>query len=144
MANCLNASCRKEIDDAFAFCPYCGTDNREPHARAPVRCTRHQAAEGGRDCVLCGKRLNEDGTATRGPLHRIAGLVMIVGGLGLIAGAVIEEVYTWRSHFGASFGARRWGSLAMLAGGLYMVGHGWYWVRGQSTDFSLLDEIDPF
>ena len=145
MAYCMSASCRKEIDDSYAFCPYCGTDNREPHERAPVVCSRHLAVPGGRACVLCGKRLNSDGTAKRGPMYRIAGAFMIALGLLLIVGAVWMEVSCRRTpyHSGYYYG-RSWGEYAVFLAGAYLVGHGWYWVRGEQTDFSLMDEIDPF
>ncbi len=54
MNQCINQRCRRTIDDSWAFCSICGTDNRPPKGRAPVLVCTHQYFHGTTYCVNCG------------------------------------------------------------------------------------------
>lgn len=51
---CVNPPCRREIAPMWAFCAYCGQDNRMPLQRTPVRGCSHQFPFPGSYCCLCG------------------------------------------------------------------------------------------
>jgi len=55
VVRCINSNCRKEIDEQFYYCPYCGTDNRAPENRFEPADHQHQyPAAGAYFCVWCG------------------------------------------------------------------------------------------
>lgn len=55
MARCISPYCRKDIDEQFYFCPYCGKDNRAPEKRFEPADHQHQyPAAGSYYCVWCG------------------------------------------------------------------------------------------
>ncbi len=143
MNACLNSSCRHPMPDDRAFCPKCGKDNRPPDQRTYVRGHRHILADGGKFCIHCGVRANDDGSATQGGWHRIAGVIMLVAGVLLLIGVVVLVIGLFRPHH--SYYTRHRGSLYGIIGGtvagLYLLGHGWYWVRGIPSDFNPFEDI---
>lgn len=60
MPNCVSEYCRRQVDERWAFCPYCGTDNRPPDRRDPVGEHRHQfLAKNAGCCLVCGEPADE-------------------------------------------------------------------------------------
>jgi hypothetical protein len=115
-----------------AFCPKCGKDNRPPNERKYVKGHRHIQADGGKYCIHCGVKANDDGSATQGGWHRIAGVIMLIVGVLLLLGSVFS-ILRGRLHIiGIIFG---------VVVGLYLLGHGWYWVRGIPSDFNPFEDI---
>lgn len=57
MPVCINNNCRRGLDDAWAFCPICGTDNRPPRGRRPVIVCQHLYLQGTSFCPVCGQPL---------------------------------------------------------------------------------------
>jgi hypothetical protein len=51
---CVNTDCGVEIEADWAFCPYCGEDNRPPAERREVGSHRHKRIRGFEHCVECG------------------------------------------------------------------------------------------
>lgn len=75
MSNCVAQHCRMVIDPNWAFCPYCGKDNRAPGTRTTVGFHKHEYLHDTGHCLKCGKhkgRLrrrqydDDDGCAARG------------------------------------------------------------------------------
>lgn len=126
-----------------AFCPKCGKDNRPPDQRTYVRGHRHILADGGKFCIHCGVRANDDGSATQGGWHRIAGVIMLVVGVLLLLLTIYllivllnpQQAITYRGNGSIIL------TIACGVGGLYLLGHGWYWVRGIPSDFNPFEDI---
>jgi hypothetical protein len=60
MVKCVNPVCRKQIDEQFYFCPYCGTDNRAPENRTELADHKHQyPGAGPYFCVWCGDQAGQ-------------------------------------------------------------------------------------
>jgi hypothetical protein len=78
VASCV--SCHRPIDDAYAFCPLCGEDNRPPERREPITYCSHQFAPGMPCCVLCGATYDEPVGSTPAKRHRAT---VIWAGIGL-------------------------------------------------------------
>lgn len=58
MSVCVMAKCRRAMDDAWAFCPLCGTDNRPPRFRPPVLQCAHLFFASAAFCAMCGMPVN--------------------------------------------------------------------------------------
>lgn len=67
MPHCVNARCRSAMQDAWAFCPVCGTDNRPPAARVPVASCQHRYFQGANFCSSCGLPIAAAATQTPAP-----------------------------------------------------------------------------
>jgi hypothetical protein len=129
MANCMNPLCRKAIGEDFAFCPYCGADNRPPHERVKPKCANHGTVDGGRACLRCGVKLQEDGTPVRGSAYRLLGLLLLLFGLAVLAAGVFVakgELETF-GPLGLYFG------IIIVALGIYLAVHGFQRIRGITT-----------
>lgn len=75
MPNCVSEHCRREINPRWAFCAYCGQDNRPPEERYPVGRHRHRYEWSGRQrgyCTWCGQPADEPYAMTRAGRLRIA------------------------------------------------------------------------
>lgn len=54
MVPCVSSSCGRLIEDEYAFCPFCGSDNRAPLQRVQVGFHTHIYPEEGKYCATCG------------------------------------------------------------------------------------------
>lgn len=54
MSVCVNSNCRRVMQDTWAFCPICGTDNRAPKKRYAVVQCLHEFYQGASFCARCG------------------------------------------------------------------------------------------
>lgn len=54
VAFCVRDECKQPIEAVWAFCPYCGEDNRPPHNRNAVVACRHKFVSAGGFCFTCG------------------------------------------------------------------------------------------
>lgn len=78
--HCVSEHCRREIDPNWAFCPYCGEDNRPPDQRHPVGEHSHQYLQKGSGCcLLCGEPADEPYAMKRVWRVRLAFLMMLIG-----------------------------------------------------------------
>ncbi|HTQ09067.1 MAG TPA: zinc ribbon domain-containing protein [Fimbriimonadaceae bacterium] len=92
MATCVSRACGQTIDDGFAFCPYCGTDNRPPENRPPIPNCAHQDVEGGGFCVLCGEALWDPSFLGRAWRMRAAALLLVLGFLAFVVAGFLNAV----------------------------------------------------
>jgi hypothetical protein len=54
LSSCANEKCKRAMEESWAFCPFCGTDNRsEPLRTAVLQCT-HLYFSGTAFCAKCG------------------------------------------------------------------------------------------
>lgn len=51
---CVNEKCKRALEDAWAFCPMCGTDNRAPSFRPAIFQCSHVYIQGAEFCLKCG------------------------------------------------------------------------------------------
>lgn len=83
MVRCISPSCRKEIDEQFYFCPFCGTDNRAPENRFEPADHQHQyPAARSYYCIWCGDQRGVNYLVSR-PwrkplLHMAIGVALLV------------------------------------------------------------------
>lgn len=59
MPNCVSEHCRKQLDERWPFCPYCGTDNRAPDQHYVVPEHKHEFLSGWNYCLRCGEAADE-------------------------------------------------------------------------------------
>lgn len=84
--HCVSEECRREIDESWAFCPACGTDNRPPEAQHPVPDHQHEYVVNEPCCLLCG---GVRGYVGSGRAQRVKATLAL--GLGLIFFAVFAN-----------------------------------------------------
>lgn len=79
---CVSSYCRQVLDPAWAFCPYCGEDNRPPADRHAVPDHSHAFLGGDKGCCIhCGEPSDEPYNMSRKWRLRLAGLAFIGGAL---------------------------------------------------------------
>ena len=59
MADCVNPECRAVLPDDYAFCPFCGADNRPPESQKAVHDGEHVFPPTAEYCILCGEPRDE-------------------------------------------------------------------------------------
>ncbi len=59
MVHCVSESCRKEIEETWSFCPFCGTDNRPPEERPTIGACAHQFIPPNKFCLRCGRSVDQ-------------------------------------------------------------------------------------
>jgi len=64
MVRCVD--CHKDVKPEWAFCPFCGGDNRPPESRPPVSEHAHDFSQG-YHCILCGESYAKE--AQNAPAH---------------------------------------------------------------------------
>ena len=82
---CVHPACTVPIESGWDFCPVCGTDNRPPRERTPVRRHRHEWLSAKGRCVRCGEPADEPYMFNRKWRLRIAGTLLGLGGACLLA-----------------------------------------------------------
>jgi len=98
MAQCINVNCRKTIDDQFAFCPYCGTDNRAPDKRLQPKSHQHQyPAAGPYFCVECGVQQGKATKVNRPANNVVRTIVVSIG-----CAYLLLILVTWYATFQSS------------------------------------------
>ncbi len=128
---CLNPRCARELRDDWAFCNWCGTDNRPPAARIPVEEDEHLAPES-EHCVRCGVSILDVNRPPDEDEHRLQAIggwiALILGGGALVASYAIRPgghrgiAFSESDSHAASiaFLCARYGSL-LMAGGVVLL-----------------------
>ncbi len=98
VAICVRRSCGRSIDGRFAFCPYCGADNRPPETRPPIRNCAHQDVEGGGFCVLCGESLWDPSFLGRSWRLRGSAIALALGLLSIASAGFLGAVHSGSIH----------------------------------------------
>ena len=83
MAFCISDACKREIDENWSFCPYCGEDNRSPDQKAPIGEHGHTYITNEFYCLICGHVRGAAGTTLRN--QRVVGTITGILGLALFA-----------------------------------------------------------
>jgi len=94
MVHCVSETCRQEIDEAFSFCPFCGTDNRPPEMRLPVRGCRHRYVSSSGYCILCGAKYGAESPWSGRPLQIRLGILGVAFGFSLF----VATFLLWEIH----------------------------------------------
>ncbi|MBN9502964.1 MAG: hypothetical protein J0H02_14395 [Armatimonadetes bacterium] len=98
MPNCISDTCRRDIDPTWAFCAYCGQDNRPPSDRYAVGDHRHVYAWPRKGCcTLCGEPADEPYPLKR--VWRIRAATALIGlGIVLLIFAVMVQLAGHGTH----------------------------------------------
>ncbi|MDR3690389.1 MAG: hypothetical protein P4L46_13490 [Fimbriimonas sp.] len=94
MVHCVSETCRREIDEDWDFCAYCGADNRAPEKRYRVRYCIHRYPDNQHFCIFCGGRYGDRYWEVPAWQRRIGFLAIAGGALLWLAALVIWLVHT--------------------------------------------------
>jgi hypothetical protein len=131
MVHCVSDTCRQEIEEAYSFCPFCGTDNRPPEMRPPVKGCYHRFLNASGYCILCGAKYGSESPWSGRPLQIRLGLLGVgFGCLLFLSAFLIWEIHSKGSGPGYDW-IHSWYDVAVQRRGKY--GNTYTELRGSET-----------
>lgn len=127
MPQCQYKRCKSKIEQGWAFCPYCGTDNRPSTWRPPILACPHSFLESEGFCLRCGECRDGRPTAAQRAKQASIGRSLFLIGLIAVGGAVgiyqiRENGFTGSKWIGTWYDARYISWAEMGGGGFCVLG----------------------